>query len=323
MIRFVSIIVFFLLVLQSAVGQTKYTAYHRQLAKKEKDEFKSACNELGAGRPYEKKDILGDKRKIAFLNEFYNSDLSVQDIARLKRKYKISLSLDSNNLGGAMQYKSGIYTRHSNLRADIIFTSYQNQVVYKSINLETASQSYCLDTKPAQHIGFSDVKYLEEHCFDIIDFPIKKSIFRFPYRIDTSLLHKLANLPNDKFKQFPADSTAMNRDIWIGVNEYKFGHILFSGKYMIQSVDTASLYRLLYSPNHIIALHAMEALIYLQESGKLTLPPGIVEKMEELKNSDFVFRTLNYDVGDFRTYKQVHMYNSAIVFKYKQYMALQ
>lgn len=306
----------------SCFAQTRFTAFNQQQADRDKEEFKTICRQLGSNTTRTKNEIEGDKRIIAFLNEFYNKDLSVNEIARLLSKFKLSGRPDSTNLGGAVHFTQRVNAEYSNLRTEIIFTTFQGQVVYKSIFIETKSKSYCLDTVPSTYLGFSDIKYLEDHCFPYIDFPIRYFMHWIPFRTDTALIQKAGHLQTNLYKLFPTDSAVINKMVWADYIEYRIGGTLYYLRSFVKAADTGLLFQFLYSPNHIIALYTMEALIYLQETGRVTLPVDITQKMEELKNSDIVIKTMRFDVGGIAVYKNLNVSKSAIVHKYNKLLSV-
>jgi hypothetical protein len=300
-------------------GQTKFTAEHLQKSEHELEQMKIFCKQVAISNDITKKQVKHDKKKIEFLNSFYNKDLRPLDIKKMVRKLGYKYPPDSTAMGAVKKYVYHL-SWYGNLKIEMRFSTFNNEIVYKKIYLETKTDAVCIDN-PQQNY-YSDVRYMQKHCFPYIDFPLKYSMIFLPARADTVLREKIAKLQTDQYKIDPNDSVNVHRETWDGADVYRInGDRMAVSKPVIKVHDRERLYQSLFSPNHIVALHAMEELTYLEETGQWQLPQEIKQKMEDLKNSDIEISTLYFDVGGSAKYKELKITKSMIVAKYKRLTA--
>jgi hypothetical protein len=79
------------------------------------------------------------------------------------------------------------------------------------------------------------------------------------------------------------------------------------------------LYNFLYSPNHIIAIYAYEALVFLKNVKQMSIPLNIEEKMNKIKNSDIRIVCQTSDViRRGLTYKDLKISKNQIISKFRK-----
>lgn len=235
---------------------------------------------------FSKKKVINDKKRIKFLNTFYQKDLKLEDIIALLRSNFKKWYIDTINLGAATKYKLEIYDAdYGNLTLQISFASLENEIIFKRFQLGTQSKLYCKDPRELFLIETLDAKYLEKFCIPFIEFPIKYKVYSLRITADTTYYNKLNKTNISKFYSFQIDSLKnINEETWFDNDVYHYDYSYF--KDTSAQVDTEMLFHFLYSPNHIIGIYAYESLIFLKHAKQMTLPSNIEEKMNEIKNSD-------------------------------------
>jgi hypothetical protein len=256
---------------------------------------KQHCNEYKSTFKFSKEAINYDKKIIKFLNIFYQKDLNIKEIsALLQSNFKNKWSIDTTNLGAATKHILRIYQR-GNLGFEIAFTSLEDEIIYKKIMLRTSSEIRC--TIPNDYwIETLDVKYLEKYCIPLIEFPITYRLLSVKVTSDTTYFHKLNNTIASKYYSFKIDSIKnLNVITWFDNDTYMADYAYFKDSSKLADVNM--LYHFLYSPNHIIAINAYEALVYLKNVKQISFPLVMENKMNEIKNSDIKIRWQTSDVG--------------------------
>ena len=74
-------LLFLLFSLNESVGQSRFYKFNQLQIDKVKAELKLVCNANGSSKQTPESELLADKKIISFLNDFYNKNMSVQEIS--------------------------------------------------------------------------------------------------------------------------------------------------------------------------------------------------------------------------------------------------
>lgn len=203
------------------------------------------------------------------------------------------------------------------MKAEILLIVINDLILYKRIRFETKRYTSCFDP-PTFGVSYYDVKYLEERCLKLIDFPMSLEKWQFisAERSFSENLHQL----RAKGYRFNMDSAKRLEDlIFFQSTLYDFNNPSWIVKDLYKNNKVDSLVELLYNPNHIVALNAREALLALNKIKNTQLSSDIVTKMDIIQNSDIKISWQFSDVGyhEKKTYKELNLSENRILQKYK------
>ncbi len=301
-------------------GQSTYYDHNKAQIESLKNGLDTSCKDYGTLGHISKKERRWDKKIILFLNDVYNKDLSLQEI---KRRYaKISpnqITFDFNemvDLGGFKRYESRIYSE-GNLHINLLLILVDDTILYKKIYFMTETRTNCIDQMGV--MSEYDVKYLEEYCLKLIDFPILVKDWIYGISTDKTIYKNLISFKAKGYKGFDID-TSKRLDDLIFFQTYHYGSkgpiVWIKDLYKQNKVD--SLTEFLHSPNYVVALDAMEALLALNRLKNVALAGEVLKKMEQIKNADTVIWWASSDVIYHRTYKELNLSESEILEKYRK-----
>jgi len=300
-------------------GQTRFSAYNQSLIEPEKILINPGCLNYGSSRPIKKRNIKDDKKWILFLNDFYNKDLSKEEIYRtLKEFFNYKWSYDTSKIGAVTKYQTRVRSE-GNLEIFISFSTINNDIVFKKISFGTRTRTDCIS--PYKYaIGVQDIKYLKEICIPIIDFPLTYYCGNGEFSCDTVFFNKLKKLSLSEYHFFlSSDDKELNTMTWFGKDTYMMDNVDFSFAEIVKRNNRQLLYELLSSPNYIVSIYAMEGLTFLRETGQIEIPVDIEEKMQKIKNANI---TITWQYSDVvrqgLTYKDLKVSTYSIVAKYKR-----
>ncbi len=268
-----------------ALAQSRYYRNNQLEIDKAKSVLSKGCRAYESVKQTSASQLKADKKLIAFLNGFYNNGQSLTAITKeldpfFGRKWKF----DTVNLGGCIKYTVPVRS-DGNMRATVSFTVFQNEVVYKRINIETIIKTKCVS--PAQDvIDIADINYIDLFCLQTIDFPFSFCAGCGHLECDAINYAKVNIDDASGYKLIPSDSTAINHMVWFRNDAYQAQQADPDFVTIANNHNTYLLFRLLYSPNQVAAIYSMEAIIWLQQTGVIKkLPDYVVQKMEDIKNS--------------------------------------
>ena len=323
MIKNLIIFVSFIFTLLSTSGQSKYYDYNKSQIELIKKRFDTVCKDYNSEKPVSKKMIEWDKKIILFLNEVYNTDLTLTQIQASYKKIlhkELTFRFDQvTDLGGFKNYETSIYSE-GNLKAEIHLVIIDDLILYKKIRLETKRYTSCFNPS-IFGISFYDVKYLEEQCLKSIDFPISVETNGQSLSTDKTYFEKLNPLKAKGHYSFTIDTTKQLDDlIYFQTINYSFQNPSLIVRDLYKNIQVDSLGKLLYAPNHIVAINAMEALLALNKIKNVSLTNGVLNKMNEIKNSNLKISWTSGDVGyhAFKTYKELNLSENEVLEKYKK-----
>lgn len=300
-------------------SQNKYTSLNLKTIDTISNHIAKVCANYGARKNVTKKELKRDKRQIAFLNKFFNNDMSADDIILMTNHFGCkACSFEIIDLGGFVKYERRIPIE-SYLDVYISFALLQNHVVYKRLYFKTKYSTDCLNPYEWM-LSSQDIKYLRNYILPVANFPIIFSDFDYYIMSDTVHLDKLNSLSDSVYKFFvsPQDKK-VNVSTWYSVDTYAIKGVELIFQYLVKDINTAVLKKLLYSPNQIMAINAMEALTYLADNLKVQLADEEKRKIEYIKNSDIKIKWLSGDVGGSDiAYKDLKITTSMITGKYSR-----
>ncbi|HTL06841.1 MAG TPA: hypothetical protein VL307_01245 [Chitinophagaceae bacterium] len=269
---------------QPVSAQNAYYRNNQFLLDRAKTNLRSHCQAFESSKPPGGGQLKADKKLISFLNQFYHSTAPAADIIKTMggftdRKHPIT----TMPLGGCTKYEA-LLSSDGILQAAIAFTEFNNEVVFKRIYFTTRHCMQCIS--PAQPLIDSlDINYLDVYCLPLIDFPLTLETGVHRFSTDATVYAQVKLDYPDGYKLIPADSTDLNHVVWYGNDTYstEAADPIFIN--IASNHNTYLLYRLLYSPNHVAAVSALEAITCLEAKGIAKLPAYVIAKMDALRNA--------------------------------------
>jgi hypothetical protein len=229
---------------------------------------------------------------------------------------KARYSFDSINLGGTILYHIIPYTR-GNLNLDFSIATFEHRIVSKRISLGTVSKTGCLD--PVNYlIAPNDFYYIETICIPDLKIPLDMGWNRISIIADTTMYDVLKNYHGDDYVLFSSDTAhLLNSFTWQGLSTYTNENVVEEMVPIVKNKNIALLEQLLYSPNHVLAIYAMEALTFFELSEQQILPDRTRKKMNEIKSSDIPIQYQYSDVVKLGIlYKNIKLSNQQLVNKF-------
>ncbi len=245
---------------------------------------KRHCTDYISTFKFSRNVIKYDKKVIKFLNFFYNNDFTIIEISKiLQSDFNKKWSIDSINLGNATKYLIRLYQR-GNLKSIISLATIENKIIYKNIKLSTASKINCI--VPNDYwVENLDIIYLQEYFLPFLEFKTTYTPYSLRLVTDTTYYFRLSQTNISKNYSFLLDSIKNFHEMtWSENDTYYADYAYFKGSSFLSIPEL--LYHFLFSPNHILAINAYEALVYLKNNKQFIIPLNIEEKMNAIKNSD-------------------------------------
>jgi hypothetical protein len=235
------------------------------------------------------KSVKKDKENIRYLSKLYNATMSYKDFVQDAKKHE----LDQNSSRRAGLVSVNEYKFHSAagyLPITIWLTVIDNRIIYKKFIIINSAKRKCAANNTP--ITFFDYEYLKKEIVNDIDFPIYGCANCDSLVVDT--LYQ--SLFNEMVQKYPAYTFMPD------VANEQLKNLLFAATYLqagyyhnkvvpeifIQLVklkEYGIVTSLLYSPNHLMAVNAYEALIYLRSTSALKINSQLEEKMRSIAGS--------------------------------------
>jgi hypothetical protein len=171
--RVVSTIFLLLLSLAAAWTQNIYQQANHKSSDSLLNKFKlERCSQLISTLKKENKEARLDRTLIHFLNDFYNKNLTVQEIDRiLASQFKqATWRFDEIKVYGDLKKYEGRIRSFGNIEAFISFIVKEERIVSKIIYFETRSRLDC--SNPYDYLGLPDIPYLQKHILPYVAYPI-------------------------------------------------------------------------------------------------------------------------------------------------------
>ncbi len=271
---------------------------------------------------YQNKLLVPDLKMAEFLNFYFIKSNSVSEINReLKKLKKIKVYVDSTKNGLISIVKvilNGNYVRVE-LKAEAI----SNSIYNKKMEFYTNKDARCGDMK----IRIFDFKLFRNSFIPKLNFSIeffnrsaKKSVFLLN-NLNLAAKNNSSynfNLPDPSFplwinnilsKQYYGDSVCCY-SYSKGENDFRV---------LIKSGNTEVIKKLLFSPNYLFSINAMEALIYLKSKNNIILEEEIEKQINYIIEANYPINVQNgIDVFSVvNGYKNINISKSAVIKKYE------
>ena len=279
-------VTFLLLFWTKCIGQTRYSSYNQLQLDSGKKYLLQQCSSFESSKPISKNRIKDDKSRVAFLNLFYRKEVTPKEIqCQMDKFFKQKWGFDTIKLGAITKYETRIYSE-GNLELFISFSTFEEKIVFKRIYFRTRTILNCIE--PNQYgLSQHDFKYLETTIIPIADFPFTYCS-QCPYiSCDTILQNKLKELSSSEYQFFLSSNyNDLNNMTWFRIDKYMIDYVDNTILKFVKDKNQVILTKLLYSPNHILSIYAMEALSYLIDTNQIKVSTEIRNKMEQVKSSD-------------------------------------
>ena len=276
------------------------------------------CKILSSSKKLKKREINYDKKLLSLCNDFYSKDLTINEtVNQIANVTKRGYHLDSTNLGGTTLYQARLAAK-GNLRLTISFATFLTKLVYKQIAFSTASKTGCSD--PATYlIAPNDLDYLGTICIPNLTIPLHMCWNCVSVTSDTTFYDVLKNYNGNDYVLFTSDTAnLLNYFTWHDISIYMKDYVVEGIRPIIKQKNIPLLMQLLYSPNHILAIYAMEALTFFESENQI-LPDQIRNKMMEISNSNILIYFQYSDVvRQGFAYKDLHISKQQLVDKYNR-----
>lgn len=265
--------------------------------------IKSFCPDYGSSKEIKKKMIRRDKKIIMFLNHFYRDDFTLEQIKEETVAKFRSMWYESNKkeIGNVTHYEQQLRS-DGNLKVFVHIATFNDEIVFRQIHIETSTQLDC--KKPYEpYVSWYDIPYLQHYCLPLLRFPI--TLFEtFPAIIADTTTAKYLDKVDVHYKPllFGDSARYFNQLTWNSITSYTLGLKESPLKFYVALSNTELLEKLLYSPNHIIAIYAYEALKNRIDN----LSDETKIQMNLVLNSPVKIHWWSGDVGHYgKTYKEL------------------
>jgi hypothetical protein len=236
------------------------------------------------------KSVKKDKENIRYLSKLYNAAMSNKDFVQDAKKQELDQS-SSRRAGLVSMNEYKFHSAAGYLPITIWLTVIDNRIIYKKFIIINAAKRKCaVNNTP---ITFFDYGYLKKEIVNDIDFPIYGCANCDSLVVDT--LYQ--SLYNEIVQKYPAYKFMPD------VTNEQLQHLLFAATYLqagyyhnkvvpeifiqlIKLKEYKIITSLLYSPNHLMAVNAYEALVYLKSTSALEINSPLEEKMKSIAGSN-------------------------------------
>jgi hypothetical protein len=234
------------------------------------------------------KSVKQDKENLYYISKLYNTSMSYKEFVS---------DADKNDLVQSQNIQAGIIglkefkidENAGYLASDIWLTVIDDKIIYKRFVINNTAKRKCAtDNGP---IPFFDYVYLKG-LVSAIDFPVYGCANCDSLVVDT-LYQSLFNEVEQKYtayKFIPDVNDQQLKDLLFTATYLQAGsyHNKEADRLFIQLLklkEYATISSLLYSPNHLMAVNAYEALVYLKSTRALEIKPPLEEKMKSIAGS--------------------------------------
>lgn len=270
---------------------------------------------------YNKRKVKFDSRFIPFINLINSNKLTrIGDIHFFVRKIGKSALIIDQEKNGIINSEQ-ILLKGKYLRVNI-YVSYIDSVLIRSKSMiSTSSHGICGDYSTLLDYNYIKNFFISYFAFRLtpgFDFLTADTIYSENLKLLAERQNEYQfNIPgsntekwiNDIFeKQYQSDSSEV----------YKYHSPPESFQKLIREGKLKEIKSLLFSPNYIISVNAMEAILYLAHIKKVELTPEIVNKINQIKEAPFIILQLGAPDVFYkrRGYKELNMTDEMIIRKY-------
>lgn len=235
------------------------------------------------------KSVKKDKENIRYVSKLYNATMLNKDFVQDAKKHE----LDQNSSRRAGLVSVNEYNFHSAagyLSITIWLTVIDDRIIYKKFDMINSAKRKCAANNTP--ITFFDYEYLKKEIVNDIDFPIYGCANCDSLVVDTfyqSLYNEMVQkYPAYKFMPDVANEQLKNLLFAATYLQAGYYHNKVVPEIFIQLVKLKEyeiITSLLYSPNHLMAVNAYEALVYLRSTSALEINLQLEEKMKSIAGS--------------------------------------
>ncbi|MCS3798976.1 hypothetical protein [Niastella sp. OAS944] len=274
-------------------------------------DFICAADSMVYPASYKMKSLKKELPVIGVLNSFFDSTFEVDQVSdKLKKIRYAKVSKTETEIG--LIKVIDININGSYLHAKVTLDCIGNSVIRKKCILSSHTEARC----GLYGNRIPDFKLFKTFVVPKLQFLIK--VIDYSEIIATSFLQnnlvKVAEIYKDYRFNIPSDKA--KKDDWINnilYNQYNsdkaccYSYVQAPKDFvaLIKNGQIALICDLLYSPNYLYAVNAMEAMIYLANENKLVINDTIRAKMESLKLEKSTMTVQR----SFDTFKIVRWYN--------------
>lgn len=270
---------------------------------------------------YKTSKIRSDLSLMSFINSLFSDKTIKPDVeTRIGKVKKKSIRVVKSLNGLIESYDITMPGKY--LRVNAKFDFIDSVLVRSKVALRTTTHGECgshnhmLDFKLVRVFFIKDAKVLFEVGYDemtsdtiysgnLTSLAKKRNDYKF--NIPGSVAE---NWVNELFtKQYQTDSS--------GVYEYSQAPKSFAR--LIKENKASVIEDLLYSPNYITSVNAMEALIYLASTGRIKLTPEVNSRIAQVKDGAFIIIQQGAPDVLYRRegYKELQMTDEKVIKKYE------
>jgi hypothetical protein len=235
------------------------------------------------------KSVKKDRENIRYLSKLYNATMSNKEFVQDAKQHE----LDQNSSRRAGLVSMNEYKFHSAagyLPITIWLTVIDDRIIYKKFIIINSAKRKCASNNTP--ITFFDYEYLKKEIVNDIDFPIYGCANCDSLVVDTlyqSLFNEMMQkYPAYKFMPDVANEQLKNLLFAATYLEAGYYHNKLVPEIFVQLVklkEYGIITSLLYSPNHLMAVNAYEALVYLKSVSALEINSELEDKMKSIAGS--------------------------------------
>lgn len=234
------------------------------------------------------KSVKQDKENLHYVSKLYNKNMLYKEFVQ---------DADKNDLVQSQNMQAGIIglkefkidENAGYIATDIWLTVIDDKIIYKKFVIKNTAKRKCAVENTT--IPFFDFVYLKGLVNDI-DFPVYGCANCDSLVVDT-LYQSLFNEAEQKYPAYKFIPDATNQQL---KDEIFTATYLQAGSYhnkeadglfiqLLKLKEYATISSLLYSPNHLMAVNAYEALAYLRSTRAFDINSQLEEKMRSIASS--------------------------------------
>ena len=237
------------------------------------------------------KSVKQDKENIRYVSKLYNTNMSFKEFERDADKNDLVISHSMQaGLVGLKEYK--IDEQSGYLSIDIWLTVIDDKIIYKRFVIGNIAKRKCATAAGNDNIPFFDYTYVKKELVNDIDFPINGCANCDSLVVDT-LYQAAFNEMAQKYPEYKFIPDAPNEQLkdqlfaatWLQTASYHNKEVPDLFKRLVTLKEYATITSLLYSPNHLMAVNAYEALVYLRSARAIEINAQTETKMNSIAAS--------------------------------------
>jgi hypothetical protein len=235
------------------------------------------------------KSVKQDKENLFYISKLYNASMSYKEF--LRDADKNDLVQSQNMQAGIIGFKEFKIDENAGyLATDIWLTVIDDKIIYKRFVIKNTAKRKCASANNAT-IPFFDFVYFKK-LVNVIDFPVYSCANCDSLVVDTlyQSLFNEAGQKNAAYKFMPDVNNQRLKDLLFTATYLQAGsyHNKEADGLFIQLLklkEYSTIASLLYSPNHLMAVNAYEALVYARSTRATEISPQLEEKMKSIAGS--------------------------------------